>query len=202
MWTCTGNGNYIFCLPITCERGWQISSVVQKVEVNRRKRPAAQYPFAAQVKKIYADDHYNNEKFSMPFNNPPLEEIKALLQQTKTIAVVGLSPKSERPSHGVSRAMQGFGYRIIPVRPAVEEVLGEKAWPDLYALPNTPDLVNVFRAPEHVGPIIDACVELGIKAVWLQDGVINEEAALNAQQAGMTVVMDRCVYRDYMQLIT
>jgi predicted CoA-binding protein len=137
----------------------------------------------------------------MPFSNPSLDEIKTLLKTSKTIAVVGLSPRSSRPSHGVSAAMQGFGYRIIPVRPAVEEVLGEKAWPDLRALPITPDIVNVFRAPEHVGPIVDACIELGIKAIWLQDGVVNEEAALKAQRSGMTVIMDRCIYRDYMQLM-
>jgi predicted CoA-binding protein len=137
----------------------------------------------------------------MPFSNPSLDEIRSLLQQTKTIAVIGLSPNPARPSHGVSAAMQGFGYRIIPVRPTMEEVLGEKAWPDLYALPNKPDMVDVFRAPEHVGPIVDACIELGIKTIWLQDGVVNEAAALKAQQAGITVIMDRCIYRDYMQLM-
>ena len=97
--------------------------------------------------------------------------------------------------------MQGFGYRIIPVRPAVDEVLGEKAYPDLYALPDTPDLVDVFRAPEHVMPIVDACIELGIKAIWLQDGVIDESAAKKAAEAGLTVVMDRCLYRDYVRLM-
>lgn len=137
----------------------------------------------------------------MSFHNPSLEEIKTLLQQVKTIAVVGLSPKPARPSYSVSAAMQGFGYRIIPVRPAVDEVLGERAWPDLFALPVTPDLVDVFRAPEHVGAIVDACIELGIKAIWLQDGVVNEEAARRAQQAGMTVIMDRCIYRDYIALM-
>lgn len=137
----------------------------------------------------------------MPFSNPSADEIKVLLHQVKTIAVVGLSPKAARPSHSVSRAMQGFGYRIIPVRPAVEEVLGERAWPDLYALPCTPDLVDVFRAPEHIGPIVDACIELGIEAIWLQDGVVNEAAAIRAKQAGMTVIMDRCIYRDYIQLM-
>lgn len=97
--------------------------------------------------------------------------------------------------------MQRFGYRIIPVRPAVEEVLGEKAWPDLYALPEKPDLVDVFRAPEHVGPIVDACIDLGIKVIWLQDGVINEAEAQKAVEAGILVIMDRCIYRDYMQLM-
>ncbi|MEJ2407382.1 MAG: CoA-binding protein [Candidatus Thiodiazotropha sp.] len=127
----------------------------------------------------------------MAFSNPSLDEIHALLQKTKTIAVVGLSPKPSRPSHGVSAAMQGFGYRIIPVRPATDEVLGEKAWPDLHALPNKPDLVDVFRSPEHVGPIVDACIELGIEAIWLQDGVIDEEAAMRAQDAGITVMKSR-----------
>ncbi len=97
--------------------------------------------------------------------------------------------------------MQSFGYRIIPVRPAVDDVLGEKAYPDLYALPEKPDLVNVFRAPEHVGPIVDACIALGIKAIWLQDGVINDVAAQKALDAGIMVVMDRCIYRDYLQLM-
>ncbi|HEY9147934.1 MAG TPA: CoA-binding protein [Gammaproteobacteria bacterium] len=136
----------------------------------------------------------------MAFSNPTPEEIKTLLQHVKTIAVVGLSPKPARPSHGVAKSMQGFGYRIIPVRPAVDEVLGEKAWPDLYALPEKPHLVNVFRAPEYVDAIVDACIELGIKAIWLQDGVINEAAAEKAKAAGITVVMDRCIYRDYLQL--
>lgn len=137
----------------------------------------------------------------MPFTNPSLDEIKQLLKITKTIAVVGLSPKPNRPSHSVSAAMQGFGYRIIPVRPAVDEVLGEKAYADLHELPSLPDMVDVFRAPEHVGPIVDACIELGIKAIWLQDGVINEEAAMKAVDAGITVVMDRCIYRDYIQCL-
>lgn len=137
----------------------------------------------------------------MSFTNPDSDAIKTLLQSIHTIAVVGLSPKPFRPSHGVSVSMQGFGYRIIPVRPAVDEVLGEKAYPDLHALPERPDLVDVFRAPEHVGPIVDACIELGIKAIWLQDGVINEPAAEKAVAAGITVIMDRCIYRDYIQLI-
>lgn len=136
----------------------------------------------------------------MGFTNPTESAIRGLLERVKTIAVVGLSPKENRPSHTVSRAMQGFGYRIIPVRPAVDEVLGEKAWPDLHALPMMPDLVNVFRAPEHVAPLVDSCIELGVRALWLQDGVIDETAALRAQAAGIEVIMDRCIYRDYMQL--
>jgi len=134
------------------------------------------------------------------FTNPSAEEFCARLRAIRTIAVVGLSPKPNRPSHGVAAAMQGFGYRIVPVRPALDEVLGEPAYPDLHALPGPVDLVNVFRAPQHVGPIVDACIELGLPALWLQDGVINEEAAQRARDAGLWVVMDRCIYRDYVQL--
>lgn len=136
------------------------------------------------------------------FSNPSMEEIGALLLQVRTIAVVGLSPKSNRPSHQVAAALQQFGYRIIPVRPAVESVLGEKAYSDLRELPERPDLVDVFRASEHVAPLVDECIELGIKAIWLQDGVIDAAAAKKAQQAGITIVMDRCIYRDYITLLS
>ena len=136
----------------------------------------------------------------LAFVNPTLDEIKAFLLSIHSIAVVGLSPKPNRPSYQVAAAMQGFGYHILPVRPAVDEVLGEAAYRDLYALPKPVDLVNVFRAPEHVAPIIDTCIELGLPAVWLQDGVVNEAAAAKARDAGLFVVMDRCVYRDYVQL--
>lgn len=135
------------------------------------------------------------------FRNPSREQIIDLLRQCQRIAVVGLSPKSNRPSHNVAKALQEFGYSIVPVRPAVESVLGEKAYPDLYAVPGRIDLVDVFRAPEYVDPIVDACIELQIPALWLQDGVINEAAALRAQAHGITVVMDRCIYRDYKQFI-
>ncbi len=137
----------------------------------------------------------------MQFTHPDADSLRQLLHRVKTIAVVGLSPNPARPSHHVAAAMQGFGYRIIPVRPAVDEVLGESAYPDLYALPHSPDMVDVFRAPEHVMPIVDACIELGIKSLWLQDGVINQEAAEKAAAAGITVVMDRCIYRDYVRLM-
>jgi predicted CoA-binding protein len=135
------------------------------------------------------------------FNNPSLDQIKDLLQQVKHIAVVGLSPKTKRPSHQVAKAMQGYGYHIIPVRPAVDEVMGEKAYASLEEVPEPIDLVNVFRAPDKITPIIDTCIARGVKAVWLQDGVVNEAEALRAQVAGIMVIMDRCVYRDYIQLI-
>ena len=135
------------------------------------------------------------------FTNPSPDQIRSLLQAVKTIAVVGLSPRAERPSYRVSRSMQGFGYRIVPVRPAVSEVLGEKAYARLSDMPFVPDLVDVFRASAEVGPIVDECIALGVKRIWLQDGVIDEDAAARAQAAGITVVMDRCVWRDYMDFI-
>ena len=139
------------------------------------------------------------------FTNPSESEIINILTETKTIAVVGLSPKPKRPSHSVSKAMQGFGYKIIPVRPAVEEVLGEKAYIDLESIPeelqSKIDMVDVFRAPDKITPIIDACIKLKVPLIWLQDGVINEVEALRAEEAGIKVVMDRCVYRDYVQLL-
>lgn len=137
----------------------------------------------------------------MTFTNPTPEQIRALLTQVRSVAVVGLSPQPARPSFNVAKALQGFGYRIIPVRPMVDEVLGEKAYPDLESLPEVPDIVDVFRASEHVPEIVDSCIRLGIKNLWLQDGVIHEEAALRAQQAGITVVMGRCMYRDHTQLL-
>ncbi|MDH2915374.1 MAG: CoA-binding protein [Gallionella sp.] len=136
----------------------------------------------------------------MLFANPTPTEICALLHKVHTVAVLGLSSNTSRPSFNVAKALQGFGYRIIPVRPLVEEVLGEKAYPDLESLPEVPDIVDVFRASEHVPAIVDSCIKLGIKSLWLQDGVIHEEAALRARQAGITVVMDRCMFRDHVQL--
>ncbi len=136
----------------------------------------------------------------MPHTNPAPDEICRLLREVHTIAVVGLSPNTARPSFRVAQAMQGYGYRILPVRPLVTEVLGEKAYPDLESLPELPDIVDVFRAPEHVPDIVESCIKLGIKRLWLQDGVIHEEAAQRAREAGITVVMDRCIYRDYSQL--
>lgn len=135
------------------------------------------------------------------FANPSANEIRALLLRTKTIAVVGLSASPMRPSHSVARALQGFGYRIIPVNPAVTEVLGEKAYPSLRALPEPVDLVDVFRESRHVAEIVDDCIPLKRPVLWLQDGVIDKAAALRAQEVGLTVVMDRCIYRDYLQLI-
>jgi len=136
----------------------------------------------------------------MTFVNPPDEEIRALLERVQRIAVVGLSPKTDRPSYKVAAAMQRFGYRIIPVRPMAKEILGQPAYPDLASVPDKIDLVDVFRAPEQVGEVVDACLALQLPAIWLQEGVVNEAAAQRAQAGGLMVVMDRCVYREYVRL--
>ena len=131
------------------------------------------------------------------FENPDRDERCALLKRVKNIAVVGLSPNPARPSHGVSAALQGFGYTVIPVHPAVKEVLGAKAYARLADVDVPIDLVDVFRQSQFVSGIVDECIALGLKAIWLQDGVIDEAAAARARAAGMFVVMDRCIYRDY-----
>jgi len=115
----------------------------------------------------------------------------------KTIAVVGLSPKEIRPSYGVARYLQSAGYKIIPVNPGHPEILGEKSYPTLKDIPIEVDIVDVFRKPEHVMPITEAAIEIGAKAIWFQDGVINAEAAKKAEDAGLQVVMDDCMLRQH-----
>ncbi|MBK6555065.1 MAG: CoA-binding protein [Rhodocyclaceae bacterium] len=131
------------------------------------------------------------------FANPSAEEIRALLGEIKTIAVLGLSDNPERPSYRVAKAMQELGYRIIPVRPGQREVLGETAYATLAEVPGVPDLVDVFRAFEHVPGIVDECLAKGVKRLWLQEGVVNEPAAEKARAAGVAVVMDRCIWKEY-----
>jgi uncharacterized protein len=136
------------------------------------------------------------------FKNPPSEKITELLRSARNIAVVGLSANPSRPSYDVARRLQGFGYRIIPVTPSVDAVLGEKAVPDLDHLADVlkpgerVDVVDVFRRPEHVAAIVDDCIRLRMPALWLQDGVIDEVAAEKAVSAGIFTVMDRCLFRD------
>lgn len=127
---------------------------------------------------------------------PSQAEICQILRNIRSIAVVGLSPNADRPSFRVAQGMQELGYRIIPVRPRITSVLGEQAYPDLASVPHKIDLVNVFRAPEHVPALVDECIALGIRYLWLQDGVIHQEAAQRARAAGISVVMDMCIWRD------
>jgi predicted CoA-binding protein len=126
--------------------------------------------------------------------------IANLLQSSHTIAVVGLSEKSWRPSHGVSEYMQRAGYKIIPVNPELREVLGERCYPDVESVPEPIDIVNIFRRPELVPEIVDAAIRVGAKAVWMQEGVIHEKAAARARAAGLVVVMDRCLLKEHRKL--
>ena len=118
----------------------------------------------------------------------------------KIIAVVGFSPKPGRASHGVAAQMQRFGFRIIPVRPGISEGLGEKAYPDLASVPEAIDLVDVFRSGKYIPEVVEQCLRLGIKNLWLQEGAEDEPSAERARAAGMTVVMGRCIMRDYNRL--
>lgn len=131
------------------------------------------------------------------FANPDAQARCALLKNIRTIAVVGLSPNAARPSYGVSQAMQRYGFRVIPVHPAAREILGEKVYPRLADIPEPIDLVNVFRSAEFIDGVVDESLALGLRAIWIQEGIVNEPAAQRAQSGGMTVVMDRCIYRDY-----
>jgi predicted CoA-binding protein len=126
-----------------------------------------------------------------------LDEIGEILAGTRTIAVVGLSPDPARPSHFVSRYLQQSGYRVIPVNPNIGEALGEKSYPALEDIPERVDLVQIFRRSEFAGPFVDGAIDLGAKYVWMQDGVVDEEAADRARAAGLLVVMDDCVMRQH-----
>jgi uncharacterized protein len=126
--------------------------------------------------------------------------MKDLVRATRTIAVVGLSPRKHRDSLRVARYLQRQGYRIIPVNPNADEVLGEKSYPSLQEVPEQIDLVDVFRRPEFVADVARDAVEIGAKAIWMQIGVVNEEAARIASEAGLKVVMDRCLMVEHWRL--
>jgi hypothetical protein len=129
-----------------------------------------------------------------------MKRVFEILHSARTIAVVGLSGKRYRPSYGVAEYLQRAGYRIIPVNPEETEVLGEKAYPDLDSIPEAVDVVDIFRRPEFVPPIVEAAIRKGAKMVWMQEGVIHEEAARRAEEAGLAVVMDRCILKDHRRL--
>jgi predicted CoA-binding protein len=130
-------------------------------------------------------------------NDP--EVIDELLNDAKTIAVVGLSSDATRASNSVSRYMQSQGYRIIPVNPNEISVLGEKAYPGLEDVPDKVDVVDIFRRSDEAGRHVDEAIRLGVRAVWLQEGVIDEQAARRALEAGLAVVMDRCILKEHLK---
>jgi predicted CoA-binding protein len=133
------------------------------------------------------------------FENPTKTEIDAFLRRIRNIAILGLSETAGRPSHNVARALQKFGYRIVPVNPGAQEILGERAWPDLESAlkgAGPVDAVDVFRRSEHVAAIVEDAIRLKVPALWLQDGVIDDAAAEKARAAGIFTVMNRCMFRD------
>jgi len=126
--------------------------------------------------------------------------IHDILENCRIIAVVGISDKPDRPSYHVASYMQESGYEIIPVNPTVDNVLGQKSYPDLTSIPKKIDVVDIFRRSETVGPVIDEAIKIGAKAIWLQEGVINKEACLKASRAGLKVVMDRCMLKEHSKM--
>lgn len=129
-----------------------------------------------------------------------MSDFEESLRGAKTIAVVGLSGRRYRPSHGVAEYLQRAGYRVIPVNPLETEVLGEKSYPNLSSVPLPVDIVDVFRRSEYVPEIVEEAILIGAKMVWMQEGVVHEQAARRAQAAGLKVVMDRCILKEHRRL--
>ena len=134
----------------------------------------------------------------LPLNSMP--KIADILRSTTTIAVVGFSPKVNRPSHIVGKYLMEAGFQVYPVNPGVGEILGHVCYPDLFSIPEPIDVVDVFRRSEDMVPIVEAAIAIGAKVVWMQEGIVNEEAATLAETAGLKVVMDRCIKSDHEQL--
>lgn len=128
------------------------------------------------------------------------EDIQRILKTTKTFAVVGLSRKTHRPSRRVGAYLKSKGYRVIPVNPNYQEIFGEKSYPNLSAVPDPFETVQVFRKPKYIPDIVEEVIQLQVKNLWLQEGVIHEEAAQKARDAGVRVVMDRCAYKEHARL--
>ena len=125
---------------------------------------------------------------------------REIFELTKTIAVVGLSPQPDRPSNQVAAYLQKQGYRIIPVNPKADQILGEKCYPDLVSIPEKIDLVDIFRRSEDIPPIIEDAIRKGIKAIWMQEGITNESAAKRAREAGLLVVMNKCAKMEHKRI--
>lgn len=127
------------------------------------------------------------------------EEIEKIFRTAKTIAVVGISNKLGRPSLTVANYLKSQGYDIIPVNPTITELLGERCYPDLESFPGYIDVVDIFRKSQDAMPVVESAIRKGVKAVWMQEGIVNEEAAQKAREAGLMVVMDRCMLKEHMK---
>ena len=127
-------------------------------------------------------------------------EAEMQLREAKTIAVVGMSPRPDRPSHYVAKYLMEQGYKVIPVNPAVDEVLGIKSYPDIVSIPEDIDMVDIFRRSSQVPPVVDDAIAAGARFIWMQDGVVHEGAAAKARAAGMSVIMDNCTLREHSRI--
>ena len=129
-----------------------------------------------------------------------MDDIEKIIRESRNIAVVGISNKLGRPSLTVASYLKGQGYRIIPVNPTIQDVNGEKCYPDLSSIPEKVDVLDIFRKPADVLPVVEEAVRVGAKAVWMQEGIVNEEAARKAREAGLQVVMDKCMLKEHSRL--
>lgn len=130
-----------------------------------------------------------------------ISEAEIQLRESKTIAVIGMSPRPDRPSHYVAKYLMEQGYKVIPVNPAVDEVLGMISYPNLVSIPEKIDMVDIFRRSSQVPPVVDDAIEAGARFIWMQDGVAHEGAAAKARAAGMSVVMDNCTLREHTRIM-
>ena len=137
----------------------------------------------------------------IPEYNPPSQKIKAILEKYKTVAVVGLSPKQERDSHKVAKYLKENHYRIVPVNPGQREILGEKCYPNLKAIPFQIDVVDIFRKPDAIPPVVDDAIEIAAKVIWMQLGLAHNQAADKAREAGLEVVMSKCIKIEHMNML-
>ncbi len=129
------------------------------------------------------------------------KQLRRILSTAQTVATVGVSSNPDKPSYGIFQYLADAGYKMIPVNPTTPEILGRKTFPDLQSIPDKIDVVQVFRKPEDVPPVVDAAIKVGAKVVWMQEGIVNEEAAAKAEQAGLLVVMDRCMRATHQRLL-
>ncbi|MBW2004064.1 MAG: CoA-binding protein [Deltaproteobacteria bacterium] len=125
-----------------------------------------------------------------------------ILKEYRTVAIVGLSPDPNRPSHRVAKYLINHGYKVIPVNPDAQEILGTRSYADVSSIPEPIEIVDIFRRSQEVMPIVDEAIKTGAKVVWMQEGVINEEAALRAKDAGLLVVMNKCMFKEHKRLNT
>jgi len=129
-----------------------------------------------------------------------MDDIEKIIRESRNVAVVGISNKLGRPSLTVASYLKGQGYRIIPVNPTIQDVNGEKCYPDLGSIPEKVDVVDIFRKPQDVLPVVEEAIRIGAKTVWMQEGIVNEEAAKKAKEAGLQVVMDKCMLKEHARL--